>query len=118
MRPVTVFDARPFGGTLIALGKAAGFGAAWPDAWFDYLQARWKPLHARFGAGRDFETFWLAAVQKGGVWEQASSPAVRWLGAPAFQAAAASGEGDMSLVISPSNNFYDGRGAMIAISAT
>ncbi len=111
MRPVTVFDARPVGDVLIALGKAAGFGAAWPDAYFDYLKARWQPLHGRYGAGRDFETFWLDAVKKGGVWEDATSPAVRWSGAPAFTAPQYTGTGDFSLLIAPSSHFHDGRGA-------
>lgn len=115
MRPVTVFDARPFGDTLITLGKAAGFGAAWPDAYFDYLKARWQSVHGRMGAGQDFESFWLEAVQKGGVWEDASSAAssaaASWSGAPEFKAPQYLGGGDFTLVIAPSNHFHDGRGA-------
>lgn len=111
MRALPMFDARPAGDALIALAKSAGKGAAWPDTYHDYLKGRWQPLLGRFGAGRDFETFWNASLQSGGVHEPASAPAVRWLGAPEFEAPVRTGEGELALVITPSNNFYDGRGA-------
>ena len=43
--------------------------------------------------------------------EPAASAAVRWTGAPAFTLPAASGAGEYRLVVTPSPNFYDGRGA-------
>ena len=111
MRPLPMFDARPAGDALIAIAKAAGKGGAWADTYHDYLKARWQSMHARFGAGRDFETFWNQSLEQGGVHETASAVPVRWLGAPAFEAPTRTGEGDLALVITPSNNFYDGRGA-------
>lgn len=111
MRPLPMFDARPAGDALIAIGKAAGQGAAWPDTFHDFVKARWQPLHARFGAGRDFETFWNQSLQQGGVHEPVAAQPVRWLGAPAFEAPVRTGEGDLALVITPSSHFYDGRGA-------
>ena len=111
MRALPMFDARPAGDVLLQLGAASGLLANAAPAWFDYLKSKWQPVHARLGAGRDFETFWMDAVKTGGVWEAAANPAVRWTGAPAFAMAPIAGEGDYTLVVVPSNNFYDGRGA-------
>ncbi len=111
MKPLPMFDARPAGETLMALGRAAGIGAAWPAAWLDYLKAAWKPLHARLGNGRGFDDFWDDALKAGGVWEPAAAQPVRWNGAPAFAAVPPAVAGTLSLLVVPSNNFYDGRGA-------
>jgi len=111
MKPLPMFDARPAGETLMALGRAAGIGASWPAAWFDYVKASWKPLHARLGAGRGFDDFWNDALKAGGVWENVSAPAVRWVATPAFAPATPAAGGTYALVVVPSNNFYDGRGA-------
>ena len=106
-----MFDARPAGETLLALARGAGLKGAWPESWSDYLKARWKPLHQRLGAGRDFETFWRESVERGGVWEEGASPAVRWGATPAFALAEPKGQGNVTLVLYPSPAFYDGRGA-------
>ncbi len=111
MRALPMFDARPSGDALIAIAKGAGKASDWPDTFHDYLRSRWQSQYGRFGAGRDFDTFWNAALQSGGVHEAASAQSVRWLGAPSFDAPVRIGEGDFALVITPSNNFYDGRGA-------
>ncbi len=111
MKRLPMFDSRPLGDLLIALTKAAGGGAAWPDSYHDYLRDRWKAMHARFGQGRDFETFWTQSLAAGGVFEDVSAPAVRWTGTPAFAASERSGEGEYALLITPSSHFYDGRGA-------
>jgi len=111
MKPLPMFDARPAGDVLLSLGSTSGLLANAAPAWFEYLQAKWQPVHARFGAGRDFGTFWMDTVRAGGVWADAPEPSVRWLGAPAFATATLAGEGEYALVVAPSNNFYDGRGA-------
>jgi molybdopterin-containing oxidoreductase family iron-sulfur binding subunit len=111
MKRLPMFDSRPLGDVLIALTKAAGGGAAWPDAYHDYLREHWKALHVRFGAGRDFETFWSESLKNGGVFEDVAEPAVRWSGTPAFAACERTGDGEFALVLTPSSNFYDGRGA-------
>jgi molybdopterin-containing oxidoreductase family iron-sulfur binding subunit len=110
MRPLPMFDSRPFGDTLITLATAANVTGAWGATAFDDLKARWKAQHARFGNGRSFDLFWDETVAAGGVWEDAANTSVRWAGTPAFAAPAAA-EGDFALVVTPSNNFYDGRGA-------
>jgi anaerobic selenocysteine-containing dehydrogenase/Fe-S-cluster-containing dehydrogenase component len=111
MQKVPVFDARPVGDTLIALAKGGGFGARFPEAWADYLKARWKPLHQRLGAGRDFDAFWNDTLKTGGIWDPVAATPVRWTGAPAFATADPKGAGDLTLVLYPSSAFYDGRGA-------
>ena len=111
MKPLPMFNSQPAGEALMALGRAAGIGGAWPAAWLEYLKASWKPLYARFGNGRDFDNFWDDSLKAGGVWEDVASSPVRWLGAPAFAPAAAAAAGTFALVVVPSNNFYDGRGA-------
>ncbi|MFN8588980.1 MAG: molybdopterin-dependent oxidoreductase [Candidatus Eisenbacteria bacterium] len=110
MRPLPMFDARPVGDTLIGLATAASITGGWGATAFDDLQARWKAVHARFGAGRSFEQFWIDSLKDGGVWEPAANTAVRWTGTPSFAAPAAAA-GEYTLLVTPSNNFYDGRGA-------
>jgi molybdopterin-containing oxidoreductase family iron-sulfur binding subunit len=111
MKRLPMFDSRPLGDALIALTKAAGGGAKWPDTYHDYLREHWKSLHTRFGKGRDFETFWSESLKAGGAFEDVPAPNVRWTGTPAFAASERSGPGDFALVLTPSLNFYDGRGA-------
>ena len=111
MKRLPMFDSRPTGDVLIALTKAAGGGAKLPDSYHDYLREQWKAMHARFGKGRDFETFWSESLKAGGVWEDVTAPATRWTGTPAFAASERSGEGEFALVLTPSMNFYDGRSA-------
>ena len=111
MQKVPVFDARPAGETLIALAQGAGFGGRLPATWADYLRARWQTLHARFGAGRDFDTFWNETLEQGGVWEDAAAAPVRWTGSPAFAVPELKGQGDLALVLYPSMAHFDGRGA-------
>jgi anaerobic selenocysteine-containing dehydrogenase/Fe-S-cluster-containing dehydrogenase component len=111
MQKVPVFDARPAGDTLIALAQGAGIGSRFPASWADYLKARWQTHHQRFGAGRDFDTFWNETLQNGGVWENVAATPVRWTGAPAFATPELKGSGDLTLVLYPSSAMFDGRGA-------
>ena len=88
------------------------------DTFKDYLQGRWKSVHARYGRGKGFADFWTEAVQHGGVYGDAPAQSVR-LGAdaarimagppaePAFEGKA----GDPVLVAFPSMAWHDGRGA-------
>ena len=85
----------------------------------DYLRSRWAELHARFGRGQDFETFWTDALQHGGIYREAPAQAVR-LGPDAGRlpqlagAALAAGwrkSGRPVLTVFPSVALHDGRGA-------
>ena len=110
MKPVPMFDARPAGDTLIAFARAAGFGA-FPASWTEYLIAQWQPLHKRFGRGRDWTAFWDETLKNGGVWEEPSDTRTQWSGSHAFAAPVLKGGSGMALVLYPSPNLYDGRGA-------
>jgi molybdopterin-containing oxidoreductase family iron-sulfur binding subunit len=110
MKPLPMFNAQPAGEAVLALGRAAGVGGAWPATWVDALKKSWQPLHAKLGAGRSFDDFWNDSLKAGGAWEPASAQAVRWSGAPAFAPPAAAA-GGTALVVVPSNNFFDGRSA-------
>src|SRR5205823_5924247 len=48
-----------------------------PGTFKDHLRSRWAELHARFGRGQDFETFWTDALQHGGIYREAPTQAVR-----------------------------------------
>jgi molybdopterin-containing oxidoreductase family iron-sulfur binding subunit len=111
MKKLPMFDSRSLGDTLIALGKAAGGGKSWPDSYHDYLQGKWKALQPRFAHGSDFETFWAESLKAGGVFEDVAPLPVRWNSTPSFAASERFGPGEFALLLTPSNNFYDGRGA-------
>jgi molybdopterin-containing oxidoreductase family iron-sulfur binding subunit len=108
MRPLPMFDARPAGQALIAIAKAAGAGS-FPDTWEEYLKAKWR--------GRitgDFQGGWDAMVARGGTWSAepgGGNAGATWSGAPVFAAPELESDGDMALVLYPSPNFHDGRGA-------
>ena len=110
MQPLPMFDSRPAGDALIGLAQAAG-AAGMPASWKDYLVDEWKALHARFGRGRDFDTFWNESLVAGGAWEETPVPAVRWSGAPVFAAPELKGSGDLALLVYPTTALHDGRGA-------
>jgi molybdopterin-containing oxidoreductase family iron-sulfur binding subunit len=111
MQKLPMFDAQPAGETLLAIAKAAKLRGGWAADWTSYVREQWKPLHQRLGAGRDFETFWNEALQKGGVFEDVTALPARWNGAPAFAASELRGAGDVAVLLVPSANFLDGRGA-------
>ena len=111
MRPVPAFQARPAGDTLLALARAASLPGAWAEDWTRYVKSQWKPVHGRLGAGRDFDLFWTETLKSGGAWENANGAAPRWTGSPAFATPQLRGSGDFAVVLYPSPNFYDGRGA-------
>jgi molybdopterin-containing oxidoreductase family iron-sulfur binding subunit len=111
MQKLPMFDTRTAGDTLLALARAAKLKGAWAADWTAYVKEQWKPLHQRLGAGRDFETFWNDALEKGGVFEDVAALPARWNGAPAFAAPELKGAGDIALLLVPSAGLYDGRGA-------
>lgn len=106
-----------FPGTLHA-GDVLLRTAGKPGTFKDYLQTRWRELHARFGRGRTFEEFWTDALQHGGIYGDAPAQSVR-LGArfydeaaPLFAGlAAGAASAKVSLMVFPSLAWHDGRGA-------
>jgi len=113
MRPVPMFDSRASGEILIGIGKAGGFGS-YPDTWLDYVKGRWQAMHGRFGAGRSFDDFWTDTLEQGGAWNDTpgtAAGAVGWSGTPTFALPELKGAGDLALLIVPTGQMHDGRGA-------
>jgi anaerobic selenocysteine-containing dehydrogenase/Fe-S-cluster-containing dehydrogenase component len=111
MQKVPKFDARPAGDTLLALAHAAALPGNWAADWTAYVKDQWKPLHQRLGGGKDFDSFFNSVLQTGGIFEDVSAATPHWMGAPAFAAPQLKGAGDLALIVYPSQNFFDGRGA-------
>jgi molybdopterin-containing oxidoreductase family iron-sulfur binding subunit len=107
MQPV-VPEARHAGDVLLQLAGGAG-------TFKDYLEARWRALHARYGRGRSFEDFWTEALQHGGLYTDVPAERVR-LGPDATRIDPAppafAGPPDRPLLLAvPSPALHDGRGA-------
>src|SRR5437773_1613836 len=102
-----------FPGTMHA-GDVILRAAGRPGTFKDYLQAAWRDVHRRHGAGQSFEDFWTAALARGGVYTEVPSRPVR-LGPDArqamFGAAPDWDEGDATAVVFPHPALHDGRGA-------
>ncbi len=81
----------------------------------DYLQARWRILHQRYGRGRSFDDFWSDAVQHGGVYADAPAQSVRLVPGIAQRLGGLAGSAGASekqlLIVFPSIALHDGRGA-------
>jgi anaerobic selenocysteine-containing dehydrogenase/Fe-S-cluster-containing dehydrogenase component len=114
MKPV--FNTSSIGDVILSLSKKIeGLKDKFAQpTFYDYLRDSWKAIHSQFGADKDFETFWLEAVQKGGVYKEVLPPQVQFsdealkitLSEPKFE-----GEGDIYFIAYPSYRYYDGRGA-------
>jgi anaerobic selenocysteine-containing dehydrogenase/Fe-S-cluster-containing dehydrogenase component len=120
MQPVMqpLFDSRHVGDTLIDVARRLGDDVANDvpgENFFEYLRADWQAFHKQLSDGTDFDEFWAAALERGGVWTEATVERVR-LGADVarltFEPASFDGAAD-GLVVLPyaSLHFYDGRGA-------
>ncbi len=110
MQPLPMFKTKAAGDTLIALARGAGFGS-FPSTWSEYLKGEWRGMHGRFGGGKDFGGFWDQTLAQGGVWEDVTGTSPGWSGTPVFAAPELRGSGDLALVLYPSPNLFDGRGA-------
>ena len=134
MRPL--FDTRATGGVLLAIAAAEGREIA--DDWPAYVQDSWRQLQRDQGVPGDFEQFWEAARRQGG-WFAADPPAPAAdddsgpgeetgsevgsrpgqvadprtsMESISFAPAALDGAtGDAVLVVFPTLQWFDGRGA-------
>jgi molybdopterin-containing oxidoreductase family iron-sulfur binding subunit len=120
MQPVMqpLFDSRHVGDMLIDLARRLGDDVANDipgENFFEYIRADWQTFHKQLSDGSDFDEFWAAALERGGVWSEATVEKVR-LGADAarltFESASFDGAVDgLSVLPYASLHFYDGRGA-------
>lgn len=114
MKPV--FNTRSTGDVILSISKKIeGLKDKFAQpTFYDYLRDSWKVIHSQFGADKDFETFWLEAVQRGGVFKEILPAQVQLSdevlkitpSEPKFE-----GQGDMYFIAYPSYRFYDGTGA-------
>ena len=121
MQPL--FDTRHLGDIFIEVGRALDdeVAALMPRSFFRFLRDEWETLMPANGpdAGEDapvpdFELFWGAAVERGGLFQDIETETVV-LAAELFdselQLSPTTGERAFDLVVYPSINHYDGRGA-------
>src|SRR5262249_24887760 len=100
---------------LLAAKKAGGALAKFTDAsWEARLRGRWQALAAERKEA-DADQFWRAALQRGGVFDEAPAPTAVSL-APsateiAYSAPAFEGNGKCVFLASPHALLHDGRGA-------
>ena len=124
MRPL--HDTRHLGDLLLDSARAPGGAAAEAvpaeGDFAELLRAEWRQVQARQadagGADAspdDFDAFWDAARRRGGAWREADPAAVALdpavLDAPLDLAPAAGGARELALLVYPTVNLYDGRGA-------
>jgi len=97
-----VFDTRPSGDVILKLsGKTGTFQ--------DYLQGKWRTRHPK-----DFDQYWFDSLEKGGIYGEAPTRAVRLAEGVAkigFGALAAPAVPDQQVIVFPHPALHDGRGA-------
>jgi molybdopterin-containing oxidoreductase family iron-sulfur binding subunit len=109
MRPV--FDTRHPGDVLLTTLKALG-RAKVPEADFlEFLRGRWRRL-----TKENFETFWAAALERGGYWQDVPARPVKLTGEPIGESLKAllqptAKRDSYQLQTYPSLAHFDGRGA-------
>ncbi len=119
MQPVVqpVFPTRMLGDLLLESGRSLFGQPRFPASSFhDYVQDRWKTLHAHYGKGESFEAFWVECLARGGVWEEPAHEGVRLnpqLAVTRFHLpdTVPGGQSTFTLLVYPSVSLYDGRGA-------
>jgi Fe-S-cluster-containing dehydrogenase component/anaerobic selenocysteine-containing dehydrogenase len=106
------------GDVLLEVGRAlvpgSDKGPFQAKTFADYVKLAWQGLAKAVARGAAFETFWEAALRRGGVWSEAPAakvalqPGIRVAVTPARLDGAAEGP---ALLVVPSSRFYDGRSA-------
>jgi molybdopterin-containing oxidoreductase family iron-sulfur binding subunit len=114
-----VFDTRATGDVMLSLASRLGGAAASAFSHTDfasYLRDTWRAIHRDHAPQQAFDDFWRTSVQSGGAWRSAGTQAVTLNPAVAgvnFDEPAIDGDASTpyTLVVYPSPNLYDGRGA-------
>lgn len=112
----SIFNTKSTGDVILSLSKKIeGLKDKFAQpTFYDYLRDSWKAIHSQSGSDKDFETFWLEAVQNGGVFKEVPPKPVKLsdevlntvFAEPRFE-----GQGDKYFIAYPSYRYYDGRGA-------
>lgn len=83
---------------------------------YEYLTESWKKIHSTVGSRKDFETFWIEALENGGVFREVPPLEVQLtnevsnIGFSDLERDIA-GDGEFYFIPFPSYRYYDGRGA-------
>jgi anaerobic selenocysteine-containing dehydrogenase/Fe-S-cluster-containing dehydrogenase component len=113
-----VFNTKSTGDSIISITKKINglenhFTA---NGFYEYLVESWKKIHSRLAPQEDFETFWVEALENGGVFRELPASRIP-LTNEAYGVDFANlepqmeGHGELYLIAFPSYRYYDGRGA-------
>jgi len=111
IRPM--YDTRSFQLSLMTWGFIAAQGPSRLrdyETFYDYLRVYWKSdIHPHLGKGKDFEAFWLEALQTGAIGQLPTASGSRSFKVDAFTGIKASNSGEgMELALYPKIAFGDG----------
>ncbi len=118
MQPV--FKTKMLGDILLETRKKFKNAVASSSAtMYDYVRERWRLLQKKVGNRSDFESFWIESLARGGNWESPKPKAQEQTLLPGFNSSIFSSMKkignergkDFTLLVYPSINYYDGRGA-------
>ncbi len=113
-----VFNTKSTGDSIISITKKVNglethFTA---NNFYEYLKESWKKIHSGVAPPKDFETFWVEALQNGGVFRELPASQVT-LTDEAYSTDFSDleqeieGDGELYFIPFPSYRYYDGRGA-------
>ena len=112
-------EARPTGDILLSVGRAAlgaeeGKGPLKWASFQELLNEEWQKRAKEYAPGKPFPEFWEEALRRGGVWRPSSPVPVslrKEAARVSREALKLAGDGSHTLIVYPSNRFFDGRGA-------
>ncbi|HEY7535531.1 MAG TPA: molybdopterin-dependent oxidoreductase [Thermodesulfobacteriota bacterium] len=84
------------------------------NTFYDYLRDSWRWINASYASDKDFETFWMEALERGGIYREIAPIQVQLydeVSRVSFTEPKFEGQGDIYLMAYPSYRYYDGRGA-------
>lgn len=113
-----VFGTRSLGDLLLSLAKRSGGSQAEAfkeESFYEVLRTRWREIHRQVRPETEFETFWVDALQRGGVFQEMHPRHANLnIGAlpEALKGLQSFGQPDNLILLPyPSMNHFDGRGA-------
>ncbi len=113
-----LFETKALGDLLLSLARRLGGPQAQvfkEESFYEYLRARWRELHQRLQPDVEFETFWIEALRRGGVFEEIPAQPVRLNVASlsrSLEVPEPTGQAETFVFLPyPSLAHFDGRGA-------
>ncbi|MGQ9857224.1 MAG: 4Fe-4S dicluster domain-containing protein [Thermodesulfobacteriota bacterium] len=111
----SLWETRPLGDTLLSLGRRIlGTKPPWQDSFYDFLRENWRGIKERKAPLGDFQQWWVDTVGRGGTWDEPKiegtiSHLPVWEPPGSWEEAV--GGDDLELIVYPTIQFLDGRGA-------